>query len=157
MQNLTIDTGVQEFSVNGRGVLRFNPGDPNLYRRFFSARETLAQLDDELRAEAEALDARGDLPEEARAAEGLRLLARYDERIKTLLTGIFGPGNDFDALLEGVNLAAPAANGRRVVQNLLEALAPILRQGAEEAAATRARDAVAEADRRRADRGALPA
>ena len=38
MQNLTIDTGVQEFSVNGRGVLRFNPGDPNVYHRFFDAK-----------------------------------------------------------------------------------------------------------------------
>lgn len=156
MQNLTIDTGVQEFSVNGRGVLRFNPGDPNLYRRFFAARETLAQLDDELRAEAAALDAHTGLDDETRAAEGLRLLARYDSRIKALLTEIFGPGNDFDTLLEGVNLAAAAANGQRVVQNLLEALAPILRQGAEQAAAARAEAAVAEADTRRAARGALP-
>ena len=31
---LNIDTGVEEFSVNGRGVLRFNPADPNLYHRF---------------------------------------------------------------------------------------------------------------------------
>ena len=28
---LNIDTGVEEFRVNGRGVLRFNPADPNLY------------------------------------------------------------------------------------------------------------------------------
>ena len=32
---LNIDTGVEEFRVNGRGVLRFNPADPNLYHRFF--------------------------------------------------------------------------------------------------------------------------
>ena len=35
---LNIDTGVEEFRVNGRGVLRFNPADPNLYHRFFAAR-----------------------------------------------------------------------------------------------------------------------
>ena len=34
---LNIDTGVEEFRVNGRGVLRFNPADPNLYHRFFAA------------------------------------------------------------------------------------------------------------------------
>ena len=33
---LNIDTGVEEFRVNGRGVLRFNPADPNLYHRFFA-------------------------------------------------------------------------------------------------------------------------
>ena len=38
MHKLLVDTGVEEFEVNGRGVLRFNPGDPNLYHRFFAAR-----------------------------------------------------------------------------------------------------------------------
>ena len=35
MQALSIDTGIQEFQINGGGVLRFNPSDPNLYGRFF--------------------------------------------------------------------------------------------------------------------------
>lgn len=35
---LNIDTGVEEFRVNGRGVLRFNPADPNLYHRFFAVK-----------------------------------------------------------------------------------------------------------------------
>ena len=48
-----------------------------------------------------------------------------------MLGEIFGAENDFDAILNGVNLAGVGANGRRVVQNLLEALTPILREGAE--------------------------
>ena len=43
MKQLNIDTGVEEFSVNGHGVLRFNPADPNLYHRFFDAGKTLAR------------------------------------------------------------------------------------------------------------------
>ncbi len=156
MQNLTIDTGVQEFSVNGRGVLRFNPGDPNLYRRFFDAREALARLDEELTREAAALDERDGLTAEARAEAGLRLLAEYDAKLKALLGGVFGSGSDFDAALDGVNLAAVTANGKRVVQNLLEALAPILQQGAEAGMTARARAAAQEADRARAARSALP-
>ena len=66
-----------------------------------------------------------------RAAAGLALLQDYDGRIKRLLGEIFGAENDFDAILNGVNLAGVGANGRRVVQNLLEALTPILREGAE--------------------------
>ena len=50
MQNLTIDTGMQEFCVNGRGVLRFNPADPNLYHRFFALGAQLDALDAELTA-----------------------------------------------------------------------------------------------------------
>ena len=42
---LNIDTGVEEFSVNGRGVLRFNPADPNLYHRVFAAGPSLARSD----------------------------------------------------------------------------------------------------------------
>ena len=41
MKKLNIDTGVEEFSVNGQGVLRFNPADPNLYHRFFAAGQSL--------------------------------------------------------------------------------------------------------------------
>ena len=37
MQTLTIDTGMQEYLINNRAVLRFNPSDPNLYHRFFAA------------------------------------------------------------------------------------------------------------------------
>ena len=45
MQNLTIDTGMQEYLINNRAVLRFNPSDPNLYHRFFAAAPKLADRD----------------------------------------------------------------------------------------------------------------
>ena len=37
MQELNIDTGVREYRINGGGVLRFNPSDPNVYSRFLQA------------------------------------------------------------------------------------------------------------------------
>ena len=74
---LNIDTGVEEFSVNGRGVLRFNPADPNLYHRFFAAGKTLERYDAELTAALGQLG--GD--EQQRAAAGLALLQDYDGRI----------------------------------------------------------------------------
>lgn len=131
---LNIDTGVEEFRVNGRGVLRFNPADPNLYHRFFAAGAELDGYD---------------------AAAGLALLNEYDGKIKRLLTGIFGAENDFDAILGGVNLAGVGANGKRVVQNLLEALTPILREGAERRLTAAADAAAARADAARAERGAV--
>ena len=150
MKQLNIDTGVEEFSVNGHGVLRFNPGDPNLYHRFFDAGKTLEALDKELAERSAAL------PEGPGAAEaGFALLAEYDGRIKALLTDIFGAENDFDAVLGGVNLAGVATNGKRVVQNLLEALTPILQQGAQRHLDARADAAVAEADAARAARGGV--
>ena len=156
MQNLTIDTGVQEFSVNGRGVLRFNPGDPNVYHRFFAAKEPLAQLDEELTAALRAMEGET-LSEEDRAIRVLALMADYDRRVKALLTDIFGEANNFDVILEGVNLAGVGANGQRVVQNLLEALAPVLADGAQRTVTGKADAAVAAAEAGRAARQALPA
>lgn len=139
---LNIDTGVEEFSVNGRGVLRFNPADPNLYHRFFAAGKTLERHDAELTAALGQLG--GD--EQQRAAAGLALLQDYDGRIKRLLGEIFGAENDFDAILNGVNLAGVGANGRRVV--------PILREGAERRLHAAADAAEAAAQAARAARGA---
>lgn len=157
MQHLTIDTGVQEYSVNGRGVLRFNPGDPNLYHRFFAAGEPLARLDDELNRALAEVEQNTGLTENARAAMALELLAQCDAKLKALLGDIFGPENDIDAAVEGVNLAALSTNGKRVVQNLLEALAPILREGARRNVTARADAAVARADADRAARQPAPA
>lgn len=155
MQNLSIDTGVQEFCVNGRGVLRFNPGDPNVYHRFFAAKEPLAGLEEKLSAALDALESEP-LTDEARAVRTLELMADYDAKIKALLTGVFGPGNDFDAILEGVNLAGVGVNGKRVVQNLLEALAPVLTDGAQRTVTAKADAAQARAEAERAARQALP-
>ena len=141
----------EEFSVNGQGVLRFNPADPNLYHRFFAAGRTLNDYDAALTKALQAVE--GD--EQACAAAGLRLLNEYDGKIKALLTGIFGAENDFDAILGGVNLAGVGANGKRVVQNLLEALTPILREGAERRLIAAADAAAARADAARAERGAV--
>lgn len=152
MLNLNVDTGVEEFIINGGGVLRFNPGDPNVYHRFFDARTELAALDAALSESTAELGAKPDMSEEARAAAVLGLLAEYDGKIKALLGEIFGACNNFDALLSGVNLAGVGTNGKRVVQNLLEALAPILQAGAQRTVEATAQSAVAAADAARAER-----
>ena len=56
MKKLNIDTGVEEFSVNGQGVLRFNPADPNLYHRFFAAGRTLNDYDAALTKALQAVE-----------------------------------------------------------------------------------------------------
>ena len=125
MQTLTIDTGMQEYLINNRAVLRFNPSDPNLYHRFFAAAPKLDALDAELTEQLKALPAE---PDDARAERGLALLTDYDHRIKALLTEIFGG------------------------ENLLDALTPILQDGAAQHLQTTAANARAEADAARAAR-----
>ena len=149
MQSLTIDTGMKEYLINNRAVLRFNPSDPNLYHRFFAAAPKLDALDAELTEQLKTLPEADDT---ARAERGLALLTDYDHRIKVLLTEIFGGENDFDKVLEGVNLAGTGANGKRVAQNLLDALTLILQDGAAQHLQTAAANARAQADAARAAR-----
>ena len=69
--------------------------------------------------------------------------------MKQVLGWVFAPGNDFDKILGGVNLLAVANNGQRVVTNLLDALQPILLEGAERCAREKVDDAVTKARQRR--------
>lgn len=141
MEKIQFDSGVREYKINGMGVLRFNPGDPNLYARFMEAAEKIDALQKELSRQSET--------------EGtgvLHLLQTADQKMKALLGWVFGEGNDFDKLLGGVNLLAVAGNGERVVTNLFEALQPILLSGVEAVTREKTAQAVAKAKANRAAR-----
>ena len=56
------------------------------------------------------------------AERGLALLTDYDHRIKALLTEIFGGENDFDKVLEGVNL--PADNHKVFLESMAPTFKP---------------------------------
>lgn len=123
MEKIKFDSGVQEFRINGSGVLRFNPGDPNVFARFMESAKKMEELEQRLSTEAKAL-------EDADNAGMMALMQRTDKQIKELLGWVFGPANDFDVILGGVSLLAVADNGQRVIANLFDALRPVLEAGA---------------------------
>lgn len=108
METLKIDCGLREYRVNGKGILRLNPTDPNVYTRFEEMMETLPNMADQVESVKE-----------------------LDQQLKAALSRVF-PNNDFDKLLGGVSLLAICANGQKVLDNLLEALAAVMEQGMEE-------------------------
>ena len=120
MEKIQFDSGVRSYRINGGGILRFNPGDPNLYSRFLEAVEKLQEAESELTRQAET----------ARAEDMVKLMTQADEKMKHILGWVFGESNDFHKLLGGVNLRAVADNGERVVTNLFAALEPVLVEGA---------------------------
>lgn len=144
MQELTIDTGVREYRVNGRGVLRFNPADPALYSRFLKCNEKLEAMQKTV-AEHKA----GPYGPAALAAMG-----RADEELRELLGEMFGDLGQLEAALGGAGLFALAENGHTVLGNLLEAVWPEIEQHAMRRMQLRAQQAVAEAEERRAAAGA---
>lgn len=130
MKKLVFDSGLQEFKLGSGGVLRFNPGDPNVYARFMEAADKLQETEKQLIARAEE------------GADVLEILCDADKKMKDILGWVF-TGNDFDKLLCGINLLAVAANGERVVTNLLTALEPVLVAGAKACAREKVREAKA--------------
>ena len=146
MEKISFDSGIKEYRINGCGVLRFNPADPNLYARFLDAAEKIQAVETELTEQAKKMS------EEDTGAQVVQLLCQADQKMKEILCWVFGEGNDFCKILGGVNLLAVASNGERVVTNLFHALQPVLVEGAERCAQEKTQAAVEKANARRAAR-----
>jgi len=147
LEILNFDSGIREYKINNNGVLRFNPGDPNVYARFLEASEKIQKIEKDMTEKSAEL-------KENDGAAVLHLLAEADKQMKDVLGWVFGKGNDFNDIMEGVNLMAVATNGERVITNLLNALLPIIQQGAEACAQQQIGDAVEQAKLNRAQRRA---
>jgi len=135
MEKITFDAGLKSYRINGGAVLKFNPADPNLYARFLEAADKIRELETALSQPD------GEKP--------LEKMCQADKEIKKILSWVFGGNNDFDVLLGGVNLLAMASNGQRVISNLLQALLPVLTEGARLCAGAQVQEAVNKARQRR--------
>lgn len=155
MKKLNFDTGIQEFDINGNGVLRFNPSDPNVYNRFFEAREKIEKLAEEYaakepEAEGTQLDEKG-WPVQRQ----FEFMREIDSKVKEELAFVFGETNDFDAIFSGVNLLAATTSGGLVITNFLNAIAPVIEEGARDYAEAQKNDALRTAKMNREQRRAL--
>lgn len=127
MQKITFDTGVQSFEINGSAVLRFNPSDPNVYSRFFEAKDKIEAMG----AEYEQAQAESEQTGEAAVRHGLDVMRDIDCRTKKLLGEVFGTHNDFEAIFSGTSMFAVGEDGEYIITHLFEALLPVLEAGVE--------------------------
>ena len=125
MEKIVFDSGVREYKLGNYGVLKFHPGDPNLYARFMEAAEKMKTIEQELAQQAKQLES------EDSGSTVVKLLQDADKKMKETFNWVFGHDTDFDKLLGGVNLLAMGGNGQRVVTNLFNALQPVLLAGAQ--------------------------
>ena len=102
MEKLKFDDGLKRYRVGG-GVLSFNPSDPAVYQRFL-----------------EAVDSLQTMP--------LADVWEADAALRQALSRVF-PGCDLAAIFPG-NLLAMCGNGKLLIENFLEALEPVLVDGA---------------------------
>lgn len=149
MEILNFDSGIKEYQLTAGGeLLRFNPSDPNVYARYMDAMDKIKAVEKKAAAKANTIDTTKG--EEKTGEAMLRLMRDTDKQMKQILNDIFGQGNDFDKILCGVNLMAVASNGNRVVTNLIEALQPIMENGAKACAAGEVEEAKLNRAQRRA-------
>ena len=127
MEQLVLDIGIKEYKINGKGVLRFNPSDPNVYARFMDMVPKIHDIEQEMNAKASQIDRKA----EDAGKKIVQFMQETDSRVKAVLKEIFGSENDFEEILEGVNLMAVATNGERVITNLMDALLPEMEAGAQ--------------------------
>ena len=147
MQKLNFDLGLKEYEIGG-GVLRFNPGDPNVYARFAQAGEKLTAVEEQLVAKANEYG--DDVPGEV----VLTLMSEADQEVKKILTWIFGDHNDFNAIFCGTNVKGVGSNGERVITNFIHAIQPVVEAGAKKCADQQVSAAVSNARKNRAQRRA---
>ena len=152
MEKLIFDTGVKEYEVNGKELLRFNPTDPNVYRRFMEVYSQLESMEKEYEARVEPLRNAVDDSEVKRGEKLLSIMKEFDSKVKGRLSYIFGEENDFEKIMEGVNLMAVGANGERVLTNLFTALTPIIEEGIAQHDQEKVEKAVLQANANRSQR-----
>ncbi len=151
-KKLNFDDGLIRLEINDNGVLTFAPSDMNLYQRFMAFSRELPALEEKYHTDIEAPEDGGQDAEIALTGKLLDQAKEIDADIKRRLSEVFGPGNDFDKLLGGVNLMSFANNGERVITNFLRAITPYVEAGAKKYAQAEADGAVAAARAARAKR-----
>lgn len=131
MEKLTFDTGVKEYEVNGGEILRFNPSDPNVYARLMKATDEIHSVETEYLDKLKA--ARGTQNKREFAKSAAQALSEADAKVKDILSNVFGHGNDFHKIFDGVNIVALRRDGKtRVLDAFLEAVMPIMESGLKE-------------------------
>lgn len=125
-EKLSTTVGIKRYQlVDGGALLSFNPGDPNVYERYMEMVPRIKAVQQEMMGKAQAVDANASNAGE----KTLKILRETDLKMKAILNQIFGQENDFDAILLGVNLMAVTDGGKRVIDNVLDALTPVMETG----------------------------
>lgn len=147
MEKLNISVGIKRYQlVEGGAALSFNPGDPNVYARFMELIPKIKAVQEEMSSKAKMVDVNS-----ADAGEKtLQIMRETDIRMKNILNDIFGKENNFDDILAGVNLMAVTEGGQRVIDNVLDALTPIMNAGAKSCVETEVNSAKLNREQRRA-------
>lgn len=117
MRELRIETGLQEFRVNDKCVLRFNPADPAFADRIYTALESLKKQQDNKAVDIDTIP-------ETKVFEYLREL---DADMRDTINGVFE--DDVCTPLFGTMSVYASAGGTPLWMNLMMAVIDELDEG----------------------------
>lgn len=126
MQNLVIDDGLKEFTINGdpNRVIRFNPSDLNLLERFDQAEKTIdeeqkkLQEDIELKANGEPAENQEDIE------ESIEVIRKVNKLIKDQIDFIFD--SDVSDVVFGNQSPMSTVKGKPLFERVFDAIRPVL-------------------------------
>lgn len=117
MKELKIETGVQEYDLNGKCKVLFNPSDPAFADKLYTAFENLQKKQEKQQAEIENMTTR----------ETFDYLNQLDIEMRSIIDGIFGQPV-CDQLFGPLNVYA-VAGGTPLWMNLVLAVMDELDEG----------------------------
>lgn len=110
MRELTFESGVVSYSLNGKCEIRFNPADEMFFNRFFDALDQLTKIQEEY----------GKRPASDTPAERFEAARARDKAMQDIIDGLFN-APVCDNAFDGVSVCA-FADGLPVWMNLMFAV-----------------------------------
>lgn len=108
MKELSFDSGLSSYSLNGKCEVIFNPTDELFFNRFFDALDSLGGIQEEY----------GKRPTPGTSAERFEAASERDRKMREVIDGLFG-APVCESVFEGVSLCAFSDDGLPVWMNLM--------------------------------------
>lgn len=126
MQNIRIDDGLKEFTINNdpNRVVRFNPSDVNLLDRFDRAYKAIEEEQEKIKEDIE-LETNGEpLENQEDYEEALNIIRKANNLIKDQIDFIFD--SEVSDVIFGNQSPMSTVKGKPLFERVFEAIKPIL-------------------------------
>lgn len=126
MQNLIIDDGLKEFTINGDSnrVIRFNPADLNLLERFDQAEKVIEEEQKKLQDDIKLKASGEPVEEQEDFEESIEVISKVNKLIKDQIDFIFD--SDVSDVVFGNQSPMSTVKGKPLFERVFDAIRPVL-------------------------------
>lgn len=134
MQSINFDDGFKSFAINNdeSRVIRFNPSDPNLIKRYNDSIKNMMEVKDKIGSDIK-LSPEGDVREADDMQAASAILTETDDIIRKNINYMFN-SDVYDTVFKGQSPFCTVNGDMLLFEAFLMAVEPIIRQSVEESA-----------------------